>query len=186
MAKPPRTPKRQPDRGQQNDQDEVVAGGRKRVQILRADEEHEDERNDHAPAVELPLPGLAEHEEDERRVEEILASGHAAMIRGRRRRVIGAGVEPRVDLPLNPRVGGGQTHLALCQVSCSRSSAHCFLHERADPCFFAAVNSASAKAVGRMALSSRFLVAEAECRVPRLELRALEEADDVAVVGARR
>ena len=108
MAKPPRTPSVEPDRGEQNDQDEVVAGGRKRVQVLRADEEHQDERNDHAPAVELPLPGLAKHEEDERRVEEILASGHAAMIRGRRRRSIGAGVEPRVDLDLNPQVGGGQ------------------------------------------------------------------------------
>ncbi len=84
---------REPDCGQQNDEDEVVAGGRERVEVLRADEEHEDERNDHAPAVEFALPGLAKHEKDERRVEEILASSHVAMIRGRRCRGIGARVE---------------------------------------------------------------------------------------------
>jgi hypothetical protein len=46
---------------------------------------------------------LAEHEEDERRVEEVLASGHVAIICGRRGRGIGARVESRVDLELNPR-----------------------------------------------------------------------------------
>src|SRR5438067_8760829 len=51
----------------------------------------------------------------------------------------------------------------------------------------AAVNSFSAKAVGHMAPSSRFaLSAEAERRVPRFELlRALEEADHLAVLGIR-
>jgi hypothetical protein len=95
---------RQANSGEQYDQNEVVAGGRKRVQVLRADKEQKGERSDHAPAVELPLPGLAEHEQDERRVEEILGSGHAAIIRGRPLHVVGAGVEPRVDLSLNPRV----------------------------------------------------------------------------------
>ena len=88
---------RQPDPGEHDDQDEVVAGGGHRVQVLRADEEHEDERDDHAPAIELALPHLAKDEEDERRVEEVLGSGHAVMIRGRRVRVVGAGVEQRVD-----------------------------------------------------------------------------------------
>ena len=52
----------------------------------------------------------------------------------------------------------------------------------------AAVNSFSAKEVGHMAPSSRFaVVVEAERRVPRLELLgALEEADDLAVLGIRR
>ena len=51
----------------------------------------------------------------------------------------------------------------------------------------AAVNSFSAKATGHMAPSSRFASSlEAERRVPRLELlRALEEADDLAVLGIR-
>jgi hypothetical protein len=80
------------------------------------DEEHENERNDHAPAVELALAGLAEDEEDERRVEEVLASGHVGMIRGERRRGIGAWVESRVDLDLNPRVGADHVPLALCQL----------------------------------------------------------------------
>jgi hypothetical protein len=35
------------------------------------------------------------------------------MIRGGRRRGIGAGVESRVDLDLNPRVGADQVPLAL-------------------------------------------------------------------------
>ncbi len=95
---------RETDSGKHDDQDEVVAGGRNRVQVLRADEEHQDERNDHAPAVELPLPRLAKDEENERRVEEVLGSSHAAIIRGTRAHVVGARVEPRVDLPLNPRV----------------------------------------------------------------------------------
>src|SRR5205807_10573414 len=68
-----------------------------------------------------------------------------------------------------------------------QASAHSFLHERADPCLFR----------GRQLLQSEDdrphgafvevrLVAEAERRVPGLELlRALEEADDVAVLGVR-
>src|SRR3989441_687655 len=67
------------------------------------------------------------------------------------------------------------------------SSAHRFLHERADPCFGGG---------GQLLQGERDrphgafvevrLVAEAERRVPRLELvRALEEADDIAVLGVR-
>src|SRR2546429_5123786 len=68
-----------------------------------------------------------------------------------------------------------------------QGSAHRFLHERADPCLFG----------GRQLLQSEddrphgaFVevrgVAEAERRVPRLELlRGLEEADDLAVLGIR-
>src|SRR5436305_707516 len=63
---------RQPDEGKGDDQEEVVAGGGERVQVLGVDEEHEQERNDHAPTVELPLLGLAENEKHERGVEEVL------------------------------------------------------------------------------------------------------------------
>jgi hypothetical protein len=59
---------------------------------------------------------LAEHEEDERRVEEVHASGHAAIICGRRGRGIGARVESRVELQLNPRVGRGPGPLAPCRL----------------------------------------------------------------------
>ena len=100
---------RQTESDEQADQDKVVAGSRERAQVLRADEHQKSERNDHAPAVELPLPSLAEHEEDECRVEEILSSSHATIIRGRPLPDIGAEVEPRVDLPLNPpaeHIGG--------------------------------------------------------------------------------
>jgi hypothetical protein len=93
---------RQADGSEQGDQDEVVAGGRKGVQVRRPDEEHEHERNDHAPAVQLPLPGLTEHEEDESCVEEILSGSHAAIIRGRPLDVVGSRVETPVDLHLNP------------------------------------------------------------------------------------
>ncbi len=95
---------RQPQQGEPNDQQQIVAGSRQRVRVLGADEEHEQERHDHAPAVELPLPGLTEHEEDERRVEEILRSSHAAIIRRRPLSVVGARVEPGLIFRLNPAV----------------------------------------------------------------------------------
>src|SRR2546422_8123172 len=67
------------------------------------------------------------------------------------------------------------------------SSAHRFLHERADPCFGGG-GQLLQREPGRphgAFVEVRF-VAEAERRVPRLELlRALEEADDVAVLGIR-
>src|SRR2546429_4629314 len=59
------------------------------------------------------------------------------------------------------------------------SSAHRFFHERADPCFGGGGRPHGAFVEVR-------LVAEAERRVSRLELvRALEEADDLVVLGVR-
>src|SRR5947209_7954065 len=67
------------------------------------------------------------------------------------------------------------------------SSAHRFLHERADPCFGGGgqlLQGEGDRPHG--AFVEVRLVAEAERRVPRLELvRALEEADDLAVLGVR-
>ena len=72
--------------------------------VLAGDEEDDREGDEDAAAVELPLAGLAQDEEDERGVEEVLGCGHAAIIGARRRRVVGARVEPRVDLGLHPWV----------------------------------------------------------------------------------
>src|SRR5436309_3257549 len=67
------------------------------------------------------------------------------------------------------------------------SSAHRFLYERADPCFGGGgqlLQGEGDRPHG--AFVEVRLVAEAERRVPRLELvRALEEADDSAVFGVR-
>src|SRR5438874_7464989 len=67
------------------------------------------------------------------------------------------------------------------------SSAHRFLHERADPCFGGGgqlLQREGDRPHG--AFVEVRLVAEAERRVPRLELvRALEEADDLVVLGVR-
>ena len=67
------------------------------------------------------------------------------------------------------------------------SSAHRFLHERADPCLFGGgqlLQREGGRPHGAFVEVRR--VAEAERRVPRLELlRALEEADDLAVLGIR-
>ena len=67
------------------------------------------------------------------------------------------------------------------------SSAHRLLHERADPCLVGG-GQLRQREGGRPhgAFVEVRLVAEAERRVPRLELlRALEEADDLAVPGIR-
>src|SRR5437899_4847137 len=67
------------------------------------------------------------------------------------------------------------------------SCSHRFLHERADPCLVAGGQLRQSEG-GRPhgAFVEPRLVAEAERRVPRLELlRALEEADDLAVLGIR-
>jgi len=67
------------------------------------------------------------------------------------------------------------------------SSAHCFPYERADPCLLGGGQLLQREG-GRphVAFVEVRLVAEAERRVPRLELlRALEEADDIAVLGIR-
>src|SRR5213076_1580905 len=67
------------------------------------------------------------------------------------------------------------------------SSAHRFLYERADPCFGGGgqlLQREGDRPHG--AFVEVRLVAEAERRVPRLELvRALEEADDMVVLGVR-
>src|SRR2546425_4602145 len=68
-----------------------------------------------------------------------------------------------------------------------RSLVHCFLHERGDPCLFGRGQPFQREA-GRphVAFVEVRLVAEAERRVPRLELRrCLEEADDLIVLGIR-
>src|SRR5437879_7980726 len=67
------------------------------------------------------------------------------------------------------------------------SSAHRFLHERADPCLGGGgqlLQGEGDRPHG--AFVEVRLIAEAERRVPRLELvRALEEADDMVVLGVR-
>src|SRR5262249_57302973 len=71
--------------------------------------------------------------------------------------------------------------------SCDQSSAHCFLHKRDDPCLFGGgqlLQREGDRPQGAFVEVRR--VAEAERRVPRVELlRALEEADDLAVLGIR-
>src|SRR3990172_7183853 len=68
-----------------------------------------------------------------------------------------------------------------------QSSAHRFLHERADPCLFGGgelLQRDGGRPQGAFVEVGR--VTEAERRVPRFEfLRALEEADDLAVFGIR-
>src|SRR3954462_7011969 len=69
----------------------------------------------------------------------------------------------------------------------AQSSAHRFLHERADLFLFGGGQPLQREG-GRPhgALVEVRLIAEAEGRVPRFELlRALEEADDFAVLGIR-
>src|SRR5256712_10179448 len=68
-----------------------------------------------------------------------------------------------------------------------RSLAHRFLHERSDPCLFSGSQPLQCKGVRpHVALVEVRLVAEAERRVPSLELlRCLEEADDLIVLGIR-
>src|SRR5207237_6379252 len=67
------------------------------------------------------------------------------------------------------------------------TSAHRFLHERADPCLFGGgqlLQREGDRPQGAFVEVRR--VAETERRVPRFELlRALEEADDLAVLGIR-
>src|SRR5262245_18383319 len=78
----------------------------------------------------------------------------------------------------HPRTSGGRM---------TPASAHSFLYERADPCPFGGGQPRQRE--GRRPQHS-FVevrrVTEAEGRVPRLELlRALEEADDLTVLGVR-
>src|SRR6266508_3280747 len=79
----------------------------------------------------------------------------------------------------DPAKGGGQWRV--------QSSTHRFLHERADLCLLVGGQLLQREG-GRPhgAFVEVRLVAEAERRVPRFELlRALEEADDLAVLGIR-
>src|SRR2546426_1306221 len=74
------------------------------------------------------------------------------------------------------------------RLSCgAQSSAYRFLHERADPCLFGGSQLLQREGDGPHGTFVEVrLVAEAERRVSRLELvRALEEADDIAVLGVR-
>src|SRR5262249_4829463 len=95
----------------------------------------------------------------------------------------------------NPVLSGGylppknEATCRRCQFRVGRTpvSAHRFLHERADPCFFGG-SQLFQREGGRPhgAFVEVRLVQEAERRVPRFELRrALEEADDLAVPGIR-
>src|SRR5881397_1167686 len=68
-----------------------------------------------------------------------------------------------------------------------RNSAHRFPHERADPCLFGGGQLLQREGDRpQVAFVEVRLVAEAERRIPRVELvRALEVADDLAVLGIR-
>src|SRR5207245_9515334 len=71
--------------------------------------------------------------------------------------------------------------------SVTQSSAHRFLHERANPCLFGGGQLLQGEG-GRPhgAFVEVRLVHEAERRIPRFELlRALEEADHLAILGIR-
>src|SRR5438552_13048898 len=67
------------------------------------------------------------------------------------------------------------------------ASAHGFLHERADPCLVGGGQLREREGDRPQgAFVEVRLVAEAERRVPRLELvRALKKADDIAILGVR-
>src|SRR5437879_12465887 len=74
------------------------------------------------------------------------------------------------------------------RLSCgAQSSAHRLLHERADPCLCGGSQLLQREGDGPHGTFVEVrLVAEAERRVPGVELlRALEEADDLAVLGIR-
>src|SRR3990170_5002336 len=103
---------------------------------------------------------------------------------------------PVGSIPIAPRWGGGRNRSARkrrarrrrqIRVGKTPASAHRFLHERADPCLFGGsqlLQREGDRPQGAFVEVRR--VAEAERRVPRAELlRALEEADDFAVLGIR-
>src|SRR5437879_6708709 len=79
-------------------------------------------------------------------------------------------------------------HVLICRLWLRRALARRFLHESGDPCLLGGSQPLQCEG-GRphVALVEVRLVAEAERRVPRLELlRCLEEADDLIVLGIRR
>src|SRR2546428_13423959 len=79
-------------------------------------------------------------------------------------------------------------HVLICRLWLRRALARRFLHERGDPCLFG--GSQPLQRIGgrpHVAFVEVRLVAEAERRVPRLELRrCLEVAYDLVVFGIRR
>jgi len=83
-----------------------------------------------------------------------------------------------------PVLCGYQIFLS-CKVA--QSSAHRFLHERGDPCLFGGSQFRQREGDRpQVAFVEVRLVAEAERHVPLFEnLRAAEEADDLAVLGIR-
>src|SRR6266545_5113166 len=101
---------------------------------------------------------------------------------------VGAGLLRR-----EPRIGVWSTDTTPSRpdtepwISEAQSSAHRFLHERADPCL---VGGGQLRQREGDRPQEAFVevrrVVEAERRIPRLELlRALEEADDLAVLSVR-
>src|SRR5207253_2685396 len=97
---------------------------------------------------------------------------------------------PSHDIPTNRPGddGQGDATAALRRAQWrDQSSAHRSLHERADLCLFGGGQLLQREGGGpHGAFVEVRLVAEAERRVPRFELlRALEEADDLAVLGIR-
>src|SRR2546425_7424036 len=76
-------------------------------------------------------------------------------------------------------------HVLICRLWLRRALARRFLHESGDPCLFG--GSQPFQCVGgrpHAAFVEVRLVAEAERRIPRLELlRCLEEADDLTVLA---
>src|SRR2546428_3958713 len=78
-------------------------------------------------------------------------------------------------------------HVLICRLWLRRALARRFLHERGDPCLFGGSQPLQCEGGWpHVAFVEVRLVAEAERRVPRLELlRCLEEADDLIVLGIR-
>src|SRR5436305_854111 len=72
------------------------------MEVALGDKEHQRERGQQAPQVESSLTRLADDEEDESCVDDVVGGGHAAIIARPLPRVVGAGVELRVDSQLNP------------------------------------------------------------------------------------
>ena len=103
-SEPRKKTERDTGRGKHRDEHQVVAGSRNRVKVHLSDEEHQHERNDDRAAVERPLPRLPKNDENEQAIDEVIGSSHAAIIDGTTRPVVGARVEPKVDLDINPRV----------------------------------------------------------------------------------
>jgi len=90
------------ERREGEDERQVVAVARKRVDVELADEEDRGERTEQATEIELALAGLTQNEEDEESVDEVIGSGHAKMVGFLGGSRIGAGVDLQVDLSPQP------------------------------------------------------------------------------------